>query len=135
MVKLGDATGVPQRADRQISENDPKKGISAPLRCYLRSAFPMLVHEERAGPCLVPTQNPALSNHRYRDRPMFRSVKPHASRERERERERASERASEGERERESSIDMYNNDVGKKSAQKIMKQTGDLKAATLYFAS
>jgi len=34
-----------------------------------------------------------------------------------------------------SSIDMYNNDVGKKSAQKIMKQTGDLKAATLYFAS
>ena len=36
---------------------------------------------------------------------------------------------------RTSSIDMYNNDVGKKSAQKIMKQTGDLKAATLYFAS
>ena len=36
---------------------------------------------------------------------------------------------------RESSIDMYNNDVGKKSAQKFMKQTGDLKAATLYFAS
>ena len=35
----------------------------------------------------------------------------------------------------ESSIDMYNNDVGKKSAQKFMKQTGDLKAATLYFAS
>jgi hypothetical protein len=34
-----------------------------------------------------------------------------------------------------SSIDMYNNDVGKKSAQKIMKQTGDLKAATFYFAS
>jgi hypothetical protein len=34
-----------------------------------------------------------------------------------------------------SSIDMYNNDVGKKSAPKIMKQTGDLKAATLYFAS
>ena len=34
-----------------------------------------------------------------------------------------------------SSIDMYNNDVGKKSAQKFMKQTGDLKAATLYFAS
>ena len=34
-----------------------------------------------------------------------------------------------------SSIDMYNNDVGKKSAQKVMKQTGDLKAATLYFAS
>ena len=34
-----------------------------------------------------------------------------------------------------SSIDMYNNDVGKKSAQKIVKQTGDLKAATLYFAS
>ena len=32
-------------------------------------------------------------------------------------------------------IDMYNNDVGKKSAQKFMKQTGDLKAATLYFAS
>jgi hypothetical protein len=30
---------------------------------------------------------------------------------------------------------MYNNDVGKKSAPKIMKQTGDLKAATLYFAS
>ena len=56
--------------------NDPKKGISVPLRCYLRSAFPMLVHEERAGPCLVPTQNPALSKHRYRDRPMFRSVKP-----------------------------------------------------------
>ena len=70
--------------------NDPKKGISVPLRCYLRSAFPMLVHEERAGPCLVcilysviclrcngvivPTQNPALSNHRYSDRPMFRSV-------------------------------------------------------------
>jgi hypothetical protein len=26
---------------------------------------------------------------------------------------------------------MYNNDVGKKSAQKIMKQTGDLKAAAL----
>ena len=34
-----------------------------------------------------------------------------------------------------SSIDMYNNDVGQESAQKIMKQTGDLKAATLYFAS
>jgi hypothetical protein len=34
-----------------------------------------------------------------------------------------------------SSIDMYNNDVGKKSTQKFMKQTGDLKAATLYFAS
>ena len=31
------------------------------------------------------------------------------------------------------SIDMYNNDVGKESAQKFMKQTGDLKAATLYF--
>jgi hypothetical protein len=30
---------------------------------------------------------------------------------------------------------MYNNDVGKESAQKFMKQTGDLKAATLYFAS
>jgi hypothetical protein len=30
-----------------------------------------------------------------------------------------------------SSIDMYNNDGGKKS----MKQTGALKAATLYFAS
>ena len=34
-----------------------------------------------------------------------------------------------------SSIDMYKNDVGKESAQKFMKQTGDLKAATLYFAS
>ena len=34
-----------------------------------------------------------------------------------------------------SSIDMYNNDVGKESAQKFMKQTGDLKAATIYFAS
>jgi hypothetical protein len=34
-----------------------------------------------------------------------------------------------------SSIDMFNNDVGKESAQKFMKQTGDLKAATLYFAS
>ena len=34
-----------------------------------------------------------------------------------------------------SSIDMYINDVGKESAQKFMKQTGDLKAATLYFAS
>jgi hypothetical protein len=34
-----------------------------------------------------------------------------------------------------SSTDMYNNDVGKESAQKLMKQTGDLKAATLYFAS
>ena len=34
-----------------------------------------------------------------------------------------------------SSIDMSNNDVGKESAQKFMKQTGDLKAATLYFAS
>ena len=31
--------------------------------------------------------------------------------------------------------DMYNNDVGQESVQKIMKQTGDLKAATLYFAS
>jgi len=30
-----------------------------------------------------------------------------------------------------SSIDMYNNDVGKK----FMKQTGALKYATLYFAS
>ncbi len=29
-----------------------------------------------------------------------------------------------------SSIDMYNNDVGKKSAQKIMKQTGDLNLRT-----
>ena len=56
--------------------NDPKKGISVPLGCYLRSAFPMLEHEERAGPGLVPTQNPALSNHRCIDRPMFRSVKP-----------------------------------------------------------
>jgi hypothetical protein len=34
-----------------------------------------------------------------------------------------------------SSTDMYNNDVGKESAQKFMKQTGALKAATLYFAS
>jgi len=34
-----------------------------------------------------------------------------------------------------SSIDMYNNDVGQESAQKFMKQTGDQKAATLYFAS
>jgi len=34
-----------------------------------------------------------------------------------------------------SSIDMYNNDVGQESAQKFMKQTGALKAATLYFAS
>ena len=34
-----------------------------------------------------------------------------------------------------SSIDMYNNDVGQESAQKFMKETGDLKAATLYFAS
>ena len=34
-----------------------------------------------------------------------------------------------------SSIDMYNNDVGKESAQKFKKQTGALKAATLYFAS
>jgi ribonuclease HI len=34
-----------------------------------------------------------------------------------------------------SSSVMYNYDVGKESAQKIMKQTGDLKAATLYFAS
>jgi hypothetical protein len=30
---------------------------------------------------------------------------------------------------------MYNNDVGQESAQKFMKQTGDLKDATLYFAS
>jgi hypothetical protein len=34
-----------------------------------------------------------------------------------------------------SSTDMYNNDVGKESAQKIMKQTGALKTATLYSAS
>jgi hypothetical protein len=34
-----------------------------------------------------------------------------------------------------SSIDMYDSDVGKESAQKFMKQTGALKAATLYFAS
>ena len=34
-----------------------------------------------------------------------------------------------------SSTIMYNNDVGQESAQKFMKQTGDLKAATLYFAS
>ena len=34
-----------------------------------------------------------------------------------------------------SSKDMYNNDVGQESAQKFMKQTGALKAATLYFAS
>ena len=34
-----------------------------------------------------------------------------------------------------SSIDMYNNDVGQESVPKIMKQTGDLKAATLDFAS
>ena len=34
-----------------------------------------------------------------------------------------------------SSTNMYNYDVGKESAQKIMKQTGALKAATLYFAS
>ena len=50
--------------------------------------------------------------------------------ERDQERERETEREREG-----SSIDMYNNDVGKESAQKFMKQTGDLKAATLYFAS
>ena len=31
--------------------------------------------------------------------------------------------------------DMYNNDVGQESAQKFMKQTGDLKVDTLYFAS
>ncbi len=31
--------------------------------------------------------------------------------------------------------DMYNNDVGKESAQKFMKQTDALKASTLYFAS
>jgi hypothetical protein len=30
---------------------------------------------------------------------------------------------------------MYNNDVGQESTQKFMKQTGDLKDATLYFAS
>ena len=48
----------------------------------------------------------------------------YAERERERERERDA-----------SSIDMYNNDVGKESAQKIMKQTGALKDSTLYFAS
>ena len=29
---------------------------------------------------------------------------------------------------------MYNNDVGKESAQKFMKQTGDLKAATLFIS-
>ncbi len=34
-----------------------------------------------------------------------------------------------------SSIDMYNNNVGKESAQKFMKQTGDPKADALYFAS
>ena len=34
-----------------------------------------------------------------------------------------------------SSIDMSNNDVGKESAQKFMKQTDALKASTLYFAS
>jgi hypothetical protein len=34
-----------------------------------------------------------------------------------------------------SSIDMYNNDVGKESAQKFIKQTDALKADTLYFAS
>jgi hypothetical protein len=33
-----------------------------------------------------------------------------------------------------SSIDMSNNDVGKESARKFMKQAGDLKASTLYFA-
>ena len=38
-------------------------------------------------------------------------------------------------RRHESSIDMSNNDVGKESAQKFMKQTGVLKADTLYFAS
>ncbi len=32
-------------------------------------------------------------------------------------------------------VDMSNNDVGKESAQKFMKQTGALQAATLYFAS
>ena len=47
--------GEAECRDRQISENDPKKGISVPLLCYLRSAFPMLVQEERAGPCLVPS--------------------------------------------------------------------------------
>jgi hypothetical protein len=34
-----------------------------------------------------------------------------------------------------SSTVMYNKAVGKESAQKFMKQTGDLKDATLYFAS
>jgi hypothetical protein len=34
-----------------------------------------------------------------------------------------------------SSTVMYNKAVGQESAQKFMKQTGDLKAATLYFAS
>jgi hypothetical protein len=36
---------------------------------------------------------------------------------------------------KESSIDMYNNDVGQESAQKFMNQTGTLKVDTLYFAS
>ena len=36
--------GEAECRDRQISEHDPKKGISVPLRCYLRSVFPMLVH-------------------------------------------------------------------------------------------
>ena len=35
----------------------------------------------------------------------------------------------------ESSTVMYNKTVGQESAQKFMKQTGDLKDATLYFAS
>jgi len=39
--------GEAECRDRQISETR-KKGTSVPLRCYLRSAFPMLVHEERA---------------------------------------------------------------------------------------
>ena len=52
-----------------------------------------------------------------------------------RERERQTDRESEGERGGRSSSVMYNKAVGKESAQKIMKQTGDPKAATLYFAS
>ena len=46
--------GEAECRDRQISENDPKKGTCAPALLSAQ-CLPMLLHEERAGPCLVPS--------------------------------------------------------------------------------
>jgi len=47
--------GEAECRDRQISENDPKKGYLCVPALLSAQCLPMLLHEERAGPCLVPS--------------------------------------------------------------------------------